>query len=211
MASLQTAYRALPSDDTEPEGAHESHYLIHTVPDSSPTNVCDSRGNRNSPLSSYHMNHTHMNIDENGEFSIGSDHNRIKLSFSRSSWRTIAKEHRNPAERHLPQSEYAAVAEAFEQNFQPTEPPTYDQFVLELRSIMKKHEIRVNSRGGLRRKGWWDEEEEMDDAAEASVSVPTYADVLCYVDHIRRFACARDEIGDLLPDVAAIERKLMLV
>ncbi|KAH6934882.1 hypothetical protein HPB50_001583 [Hyalomma asiaticum] len=52
-------------------------------------------------------------------------------------------------------------------------------------------------------------EEEMDDAAEASVSVPTYADVLCYVDHIRRFACARDEIGDLLPDVAAIERKLM--
>ncbi|KAH7943549.1 hypothetical protein HPB52_009205 [Rhipicephalus sanguineus] len=53
---------------------------------------------------------THMNIDENGEFSIGSDHNRIKLSFSRSSWRTIAKEHRNPAERHLPQSEYAAVA-----------------------------------------------------------------------------------------------------
>ncbi|KAH7975829.1 hypothetical protein HPB52_005635 [Rhipicephalus sanguineus] len=30
------------------------------------------------------------------------------------------------------------------------------------------------------------DEEEMDDAAEASVSVPTYADVLCYVDHIRR-------------------------
>ncbi|KAH6939052.1 hypothetical protein HPB50_015694 [Hyalomma asiaticum] len=53
------------------------------------------------------------------------------------------------------------------------------------------------------------DEEEMDDAAEASVSVPTYADVLCYVDHIRRFACARNEIGDLLPDVAAIERKLM--
>ncbi|XP_075744098.1 uncharacterized protein LOC142802898 [Rhipicephalus microplus] len=99
-----------------------------------------------------------MNIDEKGEFSIGSDHNRIKLSFSRSSWRTIAKEHRNPAERHLPQSEYVAVAEAFEHNFQPTEPPTYDQFVLELRRIMKKQEIRVNSRGGLRRKGWWDEE-----------------------------------------------------
>ncbi|KAH7956629.1 hypothetical protein HPB52_011210 [Rhipicephalus sanguineus] len=53
------------------------------------------------------------------------------------------------------------------------------------------------------------DEEEMDDAAEASASVPTYADELCYVDHIRRFACARDEIGDLLPDVAAIERKLM--
>ncbi|KAH7947111.1 hypothetical protein HPB52_007542 [Rhipicephalus sanguineus] len=45
------------------------------------------------------------------------------------------------------------------------------------------------------------DEEEMDDAAEASASVPTYADVLCYVDHIQRFACARDEIGDLLPDI----------
>ncbi|KAH7934826.1 hypothetical protein HPB52_001010 [Rhipicephalus sanguineus] len=53
------------------------------------------------------------------------------------------------------------------------------------------------------------DEEEMDDAAEASASVPTYTDVLCYVDHIRRFACARDEISNLLPDVAAIERKLM--
>ncbi|KAH7976898.1 hypothetical protein HPB52_021475 [Rhipicephalus sanguineus] len=53
------------------------------------------------------------------------------------------------------------------------------------------------------------DEEEMDDAPEASASIPTYADVLCYVDHIRRFACARDEIGNLLPDVAAIERKPM--
>ncbi|KAH7936405.1 hypothetical protein HPB52_023110 [Rhipicephalus sanguineus] len=44
------------------------------------------------------------------------------------------------------------------------------------------------------------DEEEMDDAAEASVSVPTYADVLCYVVHIQRFPCARDDIGDLLPD-----------
>lgn len=31
---------------------------------------------------------TRMDIDENGEFSLGSNHNRIKLTFSRSSWRT---------------------------------------------------------------------------------------------------------------------------
>ncbi|KAH8034727.1 hypothetical protein HPB51_000821 [Rhipicephalus microplus] len=53
------------------------------------------------------------------------------------------------------------------------------------------------------------DKEEMDDTAEASAYVPTYADVLCYVDNIRRFACAHDEISDLLPDVAALERKLM--
>ncbi|KAH7950617.1 hypothetical protein HPB51_028349 [Rhipicephalus microplus] len=53
------------------------------------------------------------------------------------------------------------------------------------------------------------DEEEMDDTAEASASVPTYTDVLDYVDNIRRFACAYDEVGDLLQDVAALERKLM--
>ncbi|KAH8024227.1 hypothetical protein HPB51_022330 [Rhipicephalus microplus] len=53
------------------------------------------------------------------------------------------------------------------------------------------------------------DEEEMDDTAEATASVMTYADVLCYVNNIWRFACARDEIGDLLPDVAALKRRLM--
>ncbi|KAH6937586.1 hypothetical protein HPB50_001866 [Hyalomma asiaticum] len=53
------------------------------------------------------------------------------------------------------------------------------------------------------------DEEEMDDAGEASTSVPTYAEVLSYIDNIRRFACARDDVGDLLPDIAALERTLM--
>ncbi|KAH6935144.1 hypothetical protein HPB50_003536 [Hyalomma asiaticum] len=53
------------------------------------------------------------------------------------------------------------------------------------------------------------DEEEMDDTGEASTSIPTYAKVLSYIDNIRRFACARDDVGDLLPDIAALERKLM--
>ncbi|KAL3209698.1 hypothetical protein MRX96_037858 [Rhipicephalus microplus] len=53
------------------------------------------------------------------------------------------------------------------------------------------------------------DDEEMNDTAEASASLPTYADVLCYVDNVWQFSCAHDEIGDLLPDVAAFERKLM--
>uniref|UniRef100_A0A224YUB5 Autophagy-related protein 9 n=1 Tax=Rhipicephalus zambeziensis TaxID=60191 RepID=A0A224YUB5_9ACAR len=59
MASLQTAYRALPSDDTEPEGAHESHYLIHTVPDSSPTrwNHVEDLDSFFTRVYQYHQNH----------------------------------------------------------------------------------------------------------------------------------------------------------
>ncbi|KAH6946028.1 hypothetical protein HPB50_011167 [Hyalomma asiaticum] len=48
------------------------------------------------------------------------------------------------------------------------------------------------------------DEEEMDDAGEASTSVPTYAEVSS-IDNIRRFACARNDVGDLLPDIAARE------
>ncbi|KAH7944116.1 hypothetical protein HPB52_015994 [Rhipicephalus sanguineus] len=52
------------------------------------------------------------------------------------------------------------------------------------------------------------DEEDMDEAAEASASVPTYVDV-CYVDNIRWFAGAREEISNLLPDVGALKKKLM--
>lgn len=42
---------------------------------------------------------------------------------------------------------------------------------------------------------------EIYDTAEAS------ADALWYIDNIRGFACTCDEIGDLLPNVATLERK----
>ncbi|XP_037562006.1 autophagy-related protein 9A-like isoform X1 [Dermacentor silvarum] len=59
MASLQTAYRALPSDDTEPEGAHESSLLIHTVPDSSRTrwNHVEDLDSFFTRVYQYHQNH----------------------------------------------------------------------------------------------------------------------------------------------------------
>ncbi|KAL3214106.1 hypothetical protein MRX96_007234 [Rhipicephalus microplus] len=80
-------------------------------------------------------------------YAVAETHLRVKEEPPvHKSWQWAGLNH--SAERHLPQSEYAAVAEAFEQDFQPTEPPTYDQFVLELRCIMKKHEIRVNSPRG---------------------------------------------------------------
>ncbi|KAH6936444.1 hypothetical protein HPB50_017394 [Hyalomma asiaticum] len=68
------------------------------------------------------------------------------------------KDHRSLAKRHLPQSACEAIAEKFEHNFRPTDPQNYDEFVRELKCIMKQHAIRVNSRGGKKRKGWWDKE-----------------------------------------------------
>ncbi|KAH6948874.1 hypothetical protein HPB50_026675 [Hyalomma asiaticum] len=99
-----------------------------------------------------------MNNDESGQFSLGSDHNRVKLTFCKSSWWMNPKDHRSPAKRHLPQTAYEAIAEKFTHNFRPTDPQNYDEFVRELKHIMKQQEIPVNSRGGNKRKGWWDKE-----------------------------------------------------
>lgn len=56
----------------------------------------------------------HIHIDEEGRFSIGSDHNRIKLTICLSVWHTNTKERRAPAVRYLPKAAYEAVAEDLE-------------------------------------------------------------------------------------------------
>lgn len=60
MATLQTAYHTLPSDDTENEGPpHESSLLIHTVPDSSRTrwNHVEDLDSFFTRVYQYHQNH----------------------------------------------------------------------------------------------------------------------------------------------------------
>ncbi|KAH6948083.1 hypothetical protein HPB50_022808 [Hyalomma asiaticum] len=55
-----------------------------------------------SPRLAQHVRHIH--IDEEGRFSIGSDHNRIKLTISSSVWRPNMNERRAPAVRYLPKA-----------------------------------------------------------------------------------------------------------
>lgn len=101
------------------------------------------------------MLHT-AHIDEEGRYSLGSDHNRIKLEFDASPWRRKKTEHRKPASRYLPVAAYEEVAKEFEDSARRRAATTYEEYVEELRRIMRKHEKRVNSRGGPRRKSWWD-------------------------------------------------------
>ncbi|KAH7958582.1 hypothetical protein HPB49_003068 [Dermacentor silvarum] len=100
----------------------------------------------------------HVHIDESGQFSASSDNNRIKVTFTASIWRYRRREQREPSRRYLPASAYEAVARDFEIRLQVTPPRIYEQYVGELRRIMHAHEIRSNSRGGVRRNGWWDGE-----------------------------------------------------
>lgn len=43
----------------------------------------------------------------------------------------------------------------------------------------------------------------------ASMAIPSYVDVLCYINNVRWLACARGEAGNLLLGVAALQKKLL--
>lgn len=96
----------------------------------------------------------HIHIDEEGRFSIGSDHNRIKLTISLSVWHTNTKERRAPAVQYLPKAAYEAVAEDLELHLIRLKPTSYDKFVCQLREVMRTHELA----GGRKRKPWWNTE-----------------------------------------------------
>lgn len=100
---------------------------------------------------------TKVHIDESGDHSVGSDHNRVKISFSSSVFRRPTMNHR-PAHRYVPVTAFAAIAERFEQSDIHNERATYEEYVSALRGIMNTHEVRANARRGYPRKSWWDRE-----------------------------------------------------
>ncbi|KAH6947304.1 hypothetical protein HPB50_018362 [Hyalomma asiaticum] len=65
-----------------------------------------------SPKLSRHV--TSVAIDEDGKFSVGSDHNGMKLTFSTSTWRQKRRDRREPTARYLPEETYENIAQEFE-------------------------------------------------------------------------------------------------
>ncbi|KAL3186228.1 hypothetical protein MRX96_027954 [Rhipicephalus microplus] len=88
---------------------------------------------------------------------IGSDHNRISLTICSSAW-LKKRECQKSAQRILPEAAYEDIAQEFENSLQVSKYLNYKEFMEELRRLMRKHEVHSNSRGGVRRKGWWDQE-----------------------------------------------------
>ncbi|KAH7942051.1 hypothetical protein HPB49_020103 [Dermacentor silvarum] len=98
-----------------------------------------------------------IHIYEEGRYSLGSDHNRIRLQFKASPWRRQSKKC-EPAVRFLPEAAYEEVANEFELSPSRNGAETYEQYIDQLRRIMRKHEKIVNAHHGVRRKSWWDGE-----------------------------------------------------
>ncbi|KAH7971694.1 hypothetical protein HPB52_002351 [Rhipicephalus sanguineus] len=94
---------------------------------------------------------TRVHVDESGRYSLGSDHNRIALTFSTSVHRNRRTQSRKPARRYLPVTSFELVAEDFEENDIHAHQTTYEEFVGELCVAMRSEsnpEVAPDQRPG---------------------------------------------------------------
>ncbi|KAH6941859.1 hypothetical protein HPB50_023665 [Hyalomma asiaticum] len=99
-----------------------------------------------------------VHIDEDGQFSLGSDHNRIRLSFSRGGSRTGR---RSPPPRrgmYLPSKSVDRVAEDFENCPQRRKSHSYSEFVCALDAVMRTRMVQERRPGHRPQNSWWDRE-----------------------------------------------------
>ncbi|KAH6933398.1 hypothetical protein HPB50_014507 [Hyalomma asiaticum] len=102
-----------------------------------------------------------VHIDEDGQFSLGSDHNRIRLSFSTGGSRTGR---RSPPPRrgmYLPSKSVERVAEDFENCPQRRKSHSYSEFVRALDAVMRTRMVQERRPGHRPQNSWWDREVEV--------------------------------------------------
>ncbi|KAH7980847.1 hypothetical protein HPB49_019628 [Dermacentor silvarum] len=109
-----------------------------------------------SPNLTAHM--TRVHVGESGQFSLGSNHNRIALTFSASAHRVHRTDRRKSVRQYLPATSFERVAGDFEKSGIHMRQTTYAEFIDELHHTMRRYEKRVHSRGGTKRKAWWDQQ-----------------------------------------------------
>uniref|UniRef100_L7LU83 Putative tick transposon n=1 Tax=Rhipicephalus pulchellus TaxID=72859 RepID=L7LU83_RHIPC len=99
-----------------------------------------------------------LDIDEEGDYSIGSDHNRIRIDFSRTQYLKPRHRMRSEGQLHLPAKAIEVVAAEFEDSKRRREAETYEEYVDILRNIMRRHMSRNKNPARHTRKLWWDKE-----------------------------------------------------
>lgn len=100
-------------------------------------------------------------VDEDGLYSLGSDHNRLRLDFSYSCRKTLAcVRSSQKAGVYLPSRAIERVAEEFEACPQRRDAKTYAEYMAALHAAMRGHMVRDSSRPRRKRNSWWDPEVE---------------------------------------------------
>ncbi|KAH7964512.1 hypothetical protein HPB51_027250 [Rhipicephalus microplus] len=80
-------------------------------------------------------------VDEEGKYSLGSDHNRLRLDFGHSSHKGKIISWRKKIKRYLPHHSIEAVVEDFEACAEMHEATTYDEYMSALRRVVERHMV----------------------------------------------------------------------
>ncbi|KAH6945790.1 hypothetical protein HPB50_009948 [Hyalomma asiaticum] len=100
-----------------------------------------------------------LHIDEEGNYSAGSDHNRMRIDFSRTQHLKLPRRcNGSEGQMHLSEKAIERVAAEFEDSQQRREANTYEEYIATLRSIMHRHMTRNKNPTRQTRKPWWDKE-----------------------------------------------------
>ncbi|KAH7943509.1 hypothetical protein HPB52_009165 [Rhipicephalus sanguineus] len=102
-----------------------------------------------------------VHINEDGQFSLGSDHNRIRLSFSKGGFRTGCRSPQPRRGKYLPSKSVERVAEDVENCPQRRKSHTYSEFVGALDAVMRTLMVQERRRGHRPQNPWWDREVEV--------------------------------------------------
>ncbi|KAH6947046.1 hypothetical protein HPB50_016912 [Hyalomma asiaticum] len=100
----------------------------------------------------------HIDIDEKGLHSLGSDHNHLLLEFNCSGSSVSHNRCRKKQGKYLPSQAVSDVVDEFEKSALRGQAGTYDDFVAALFSVMQKHMVWEKRRTRVVRKPWWDAE-----------------------------------------------------
>lgn len=99
----------------------------------------------------------HADIDEAGDHSVGSDHNRIRLKFSKATRQLRKQKPPRIGGFRLSPTAAEKVVEEFENSSKRVSASGYAEYVDELKRLIKQHSTK--ERGGRRqKKRWWDAE-----------------------------------------------------
>ncbi|KAM7313853.1 hypothetical protein ISCGN_003640 [Ixodes scapularis] len=98
-----------------------------------------------------------VSIDEEGEHSVGSDHNCLRLDFSKNIWTKAKTRPQYKRRTHLAQKEVERVTKKFERSNIRIQASGYRQYITELKRLIKQHSSRKPS-GRRVRNRWWDTE-----------------------------------------------------
>ncbi|KAH8034793.1 hypothetical protein HPB51_002207 [Rhipicephalus microplus] len=80
-------------------------------------------------------------VGEEGKYSLGSDHNRLRLDFGHSCHKGKIIFRRKKIKRYLPQHSIEAVVEDFEPYAEMHEATTYYEYMLALRRVVERHMV----------------------------------------------------------------------